>query len=203
MHLSVFSVEPGNGGTISIPVSYIHSMTYQSLVERVLSFSPTPSTVHIKEKKDEWSIKAVQNTHIPVATGPRGGRGNVRRYQTARCGLATQRIRRGGQGMVAIFMDTKNRPIGWQIISIGTLNSTLVEPRELFKTALLANANGIIISHNHPSGDLTPSRDDDELMCRIARAGQLLSVKLLDHVILGLDGGYYSYMDHHPEFIRV
>ena len=104
--------------------------------------------------------------------------------------------------MVVVFLDTKNRPIGRQIVSIGTLNATLVEPREVFKGALLANANSVILGHNHPSGCLTPSADDNTVTQRIARAGALLNIRLLDHVILAPDGGFHSYKDSQPEFLQ-
>jgi len=103
--------------------------------------------------------------------------------------------------MVVIFLDTKNRPIGRQVVSIGTLNATLVEPREVFKGALLANANSVILAHNHPSGCLTPSADDDAVTQRIARAGALLNIRLLDHIILAPDGGFHSYKDSQPEYL--
>ncbi len=103
--------------------------------------------------------------------------------------------------MVVIFLDTKNRPIGRQVVSIGTLNATLVHPREVFKTAVLSNANAVILSHNHPSGSLTPSRDEDEVTRKIARAGVLLDIRLLDHVIVAPDGGYYSYKDNRPDLL--
>ena len=105
--------------------------------------------------------------------------------------------------MVVIFLDTKNRPIGRQIVSIGTLNATLVDARGVFRTALLNGAtNSITIAHNHPSGDLTPSRDDDDITRRIARAGRLLGVTLLDHLILAPDGRYFSYKDQRPELLN-
>jgi DNA repair protein RadC len=106
--------------------------------------------------------------------------------------------------MVVIFLDTKNRPIGRQVISIGTLNASLVHPREVFKAALLAGAgaNGVILAHNHPAGDLRPSPEDDEVTRRIARAGALLGIPLLDHVILAPDGRYYSYKDNRPEYLQ-
>ncbi|MDQ1257333.1 MAG: repair protein RadC [Candidatus Hydrogenedentes bacterium] len=97
--------------------------------------------------------------------------------------------------VVCIHLDTKNRPIGRQVVSVGTLNASLVHPREVFKAALLANANAIAMVHNHPSGDLSPSRDDDDLTRNIARAGALLGIKLLDHVILAPDGSHFSYRD--------
>jgi len=105
--------------------------------------------------------------------------------------------------MVVIFLDTKNRPLGRQVVSIGTLNATLVHPREIFKAALIvgAGANSVICLHNHPSGVLTPSREDDEITQRIARAGAILNIPLIDHVILAPDGGFYSYKDSRPEFL--
>ncbi len=104
--------------------------------------------------------------------------------------------------MVVVFLDTKNRPIGRQVVSIGTLNATLVHPREIFKAALIAGgsgANSVILGHNHPSGDVTPSREDDEVTRKIARAGVLLCIPLVDHVILAPDGGFYSYKNDRPD----
>jgi len=104
--------------------------------------------------------------------------------------------------MVCVFLDTKNRAVARQVISIGTLNASLVHPREVFKAALLSNANSIILTHNHPSSEINPSTDDDEVTRRIARAGGLLNVPLLDHVILSPDGGFYSYRDHRPDCLQ-
>ena len=106
--------------------------------------------------------------------------------------------------MVCIHLDTKNRPISRQVISIGTLNASLVHPREVFKAALLAGAgaNGVIVAHNHPAGDLSPSPEDDEVTRRIARAGALLGIPLLDHVILAPDGSFYSYSSNQPECLQ-
>lgn len=105
--------------------------------------------------------------------------------------------------MVVIFLDTKNRPIGRQIVSIGTLNATLVDARGVFRTALLNGAtNTITLAHNHPSGDVSPSHDDDAVTRNIARAGHLLGVKLLDHLILAPDGRYFSYKDQRPELLN-
>ncbi len=105
--------------------------------------------------------------------------------------------------MVVIFLDTKNRPIGRQVVSIGTLNATLVDARGVFRAALLnGTTSSIVIAHNHPSGSLDPSRDDDDVTRRIARAGNLLGVKLLDHIILAPDGRHFSYKDQRPEFLE-
>lgn len=103
--------------------------------------------------------------------------------------------------MVVIFLDTKNQPIGRQVVSIGTLNATLVEPREVFKAAFLSNAHACILTHNHPSGSLAPSHEDDEVTRKIGRAGALLNLRLLDHLILAPDGRFFSYKEQRPELI--
>lgn len=104
--------------------------------------------------------------------------------------------------MVALFLDTKNRPIGRHLISMGTVDSAPAQPRDVYRAALVAGAvNGIILVHNHPSGDVTPSRSDDEVTRLIARAGTLLGIRLLDHVVLGPDGGHFSYRDRRPEWM--
>ncbi len=105
--------------------------------------------------------------------------------------------------MVALFLDTKNRPIGRHLVSVGTVDSTPVQPRDVFRAALVGGAvNGIILAHNHPSGDVTPSRCDDEVTRLIARAGTLLGVRLLDHVVLAPDGSHFSYRDRRPDCLE-
>ena len=87
--------------------------------------------------------------------------------------------------MYMICMNTKNRVIGVFEISHGTVNASLVTPREVFQKALLANAVGIILMHNHPSGDCTPSRQDIEITNRLSEAGKLIGIDVLDHIIVG------------------
>ena len=93
-----------------------------------------------------------------------------------------------------ICLTTKHRVIAYHEVSRGTLDATLVHPREVFKAALLANAAAIIVSHNHPSGDPTPSADDVDLTRRLAAAGDLLGISLLDHIVIG-DGRYFSFKE--------
>ena len=93
--------------------------------------------------------------------------------------------------VVAICLDVKNQPTAISTISMGTLNSSLVHPREVFKTAILSNAAGFILDHNHPSGDLTPSKDDLNVTKRLKEAGDLMGIDLLDHIIVG-DGKRYT-----------
>jgi len=94
--------------------------------------------------------------------------------------------------LIAVFLDSKNKIIGDKVISIGTLNSSLVHPREVFKEAIKNSANAIILVHNHPSGDCGPSSEDIEITNRVKEAGEMVGIKLLDHVIVGKDK-HYSY----------
>lgn len=87
--------------------------------------------------------------------------------------------------MYMICMNTKNRIIGVFEISHGNVNSSIVGVREIFQKALLANAVSIILMHNHPSGDPTPSREDINVTRRIVDAGKILGVEVLDHIIVG------------------
>jgi DNA repair protein RadC len=88
-------------------------------------------------------------------------------------------------------LDTKNRLIVSEDISVGSLSASLVHPRELYKSAIRQSAAGVVVVHNHPSGDVTPSLADIELTRRLAKAGDVLGIDLLDHVIVG-DGRWAS-----------
>jgi DNA repair protein RadC len=90
---------------------------------------------------------------------------------------------------VVLCLNTKNKITGIHTVSIGSLNSSLVHPREVFKVALLSNSASIIVGHNHPSGDTTPSQEDREVTQRLKKAGKLLGIEILDHLIIG-DGTY-------------
>lgn len=90
-----------------------------------------------------------------------------------------------------VSLSTKNHVLGISSISVGSLNSSLVHPRECFKEAIRRNSNAIILLHNHPSGDPTPSREDIDVTRRLADGGQILGIEVLDHVIIG-DNRYIS-----------
>lgn len=93
-----------------------------------------------------------------------------------------------------IYLDTKNKIINDENISIGSLNASIVHPREVFKNAVKKSANSIIIMHNHPSGDPAPSREDIDITRRIRKSGELLGITLLDHIIIG-DHRYISFKE--------
>ena len=82
-------------------------------------------------------------------------------------------------------LNTKNEPTNITVVSVGTLNKAIIHPREVFKTAILSNAASIMAFHNHPSGETTPSQQDIQLTNRLYEVGELLGIKLLDHLIIG------------------
>ncbi len=85
---------------------------------------------------------------------------------------------------IAFYLDTKNVEIARETISIGTLNASLVHPREVFEPAIRLSAASVIIAHNHPSGDVTPSHEDMQITKKLADAGNLLDIHILDHIIV-------------------
>jgi len=89
--------------------------------------------------------------------------------------------------MMLLCLDSRNRVISRNIITIGGLNSSIVHPREIFRTAIMNNANTIILVHNHPSGLSEPSPDDIEVTQMLVKASKIIGIDILDHVIVGHD----------------
>jgi DNA repair protein RadC len=102
------------------------------------------------------------------------------------CGLIGNADR---ECFVALLLDGKNRIVALHLVSQGSLNQSLVHPRETFKSAILSNSAAIILAHNHPTGDLTPSSEDIAITRRLKEAGELLGIKVLDHIIVDTDTG--------------
>lgn len=86
-------------------------------------------------------------------------------------------------------------PINMNIVSVGSLNEALINPREIFKSAILSNAHSMMLIHNHPSGNLAPSTSDIQTTARMQELGELMGISLVDHIITGRDGNYYSFRD--------
>jgi DNA repair protein RadC len=93
-----------------------------------------------------------------------------------------------------VLLDSKHRVLRTTVIATGTLNSTIVQPRDVFREAILGAAAAVVAFHNHPSGDPSPSADDVELTKRLAAAGLLMGIDLVDHVVLG-DARYCSFKE--------
>lgn len=96
---------------------------------------------------------------------------------------------------ILMCLDTKNKVTGLFKVSQGSLNASIVHPREVFKRALMQNSNAVILAHSHPSGDVTPSGEDISVTRRLQEAGDILGIKVLDHLIIGAGGRYKSFKE--------
>ncbi len=126
---------------------------------------------------------AALSRHIgPVFSGP----DEIASFYMERLRHETREI------LMLIMFDRKNMVLGEEVLSVGTSNSSLISPAEVFRTALQKRAEFIVLLHNHPSGDPRPSREDREVTQRIRQCGELLEIPLMDHIIIG-DNRYFSF----------
>lgn len=99
--------------------------------------------------------------------------------------------------LLVICLNVKNEINNISTVSVGSLNCSIVHPREVFKTAILSNSCSIILTHNHPGGSINPSNEDKNVTLRIKEAGKILGINLLDHIIIAFDNpNYYSFKEH-------
>lgn len=96
---------------------------------------------------------------------------------------------------MVVALDAKHSVIGINTVSIGSVTMSIVHPREVFKPLILMNTSAVLLAHNHPSGDPTPSQEDRALTRRLKEGGDLLGIAVLDHLVLG-ESRYYSFADH-------
>ncbi|WP_353654952.1 DNA repair protein RadC [Clostridium sp. CCUG 7971] len=94
-----------------------------------------------------------------------------------------------------VLLNTKNEIISDIDVSIGTLNSSLVHPREVFREAIKRSTNKIILMHNHPSGSVEPSKEDKNITSRLIKCGEIIGIEVIDHIIIG-DGLYFSFKEN-------
>ena len=99
-------------------------------------------------------------------------------------GLALEIKDYGKEHFLCLYLNARNQVIHKEIISIGSLSASIVHPREVFRVALEHNAAAIILAHNHPSGDVSPSRDDVDMTINLVEAGKMIGIEVLDHVVL-------------------
>lgn len=100
------------------------------------------------------------------------------------------------EAFIALYLNRNSRTIGFAVISIGGVSETVCDPKVVFQHALLCNASSIILIHNHPSGNLKPSNTDIELTKRLIKAGEFLSINILDHLIItSIKENYFSFAD--------
>ena len=134
----------------------------------------TPSIRRVRELVVSYKPLRVP---LPVTGTVSGPREAARLAAAVLAGTTVEQV-------LALHFDTKHKLIGIHIVSVGTLDASLVHPRDVYKAACLSNASGLILAHNHPSGDPTPSGEDRALSDRLRQAGELLGVTLLDFVIV-------------------
>lgn len=138
-------------------------------------------------------VAAVELGRRTLARGP-SARMRIGGPQEAAAFLMPRFGGRGVEQLGIVLLDTKHRVLRTAVLAIGTLNSSAVQPREVFREAAIGGAAAIVVFHNHPSGDPTPSPDDRELTRRLVAAGRLMGIDVIDHLVLG-DTRYWSFKE--------
>ena len=138
-----------------------------------------------------YDIRMVRDGRVPIMEAPVIIRTPADTLPVLEAELGS----RSAEVFLALAMNTKNHVIAILPVSQGSLNASIVHPRELFQRAILSNCASLILAHNHPSGDSSPSPEDIALTRRLVEAGQLLDIPILDHIILGY-GNFYSFKEH-------
>ena len=100
------------------------------------------------------------------------------------------------ENFIVLMLNVKNQLTGSNVVSQGSLTAATISPREVFKPAVIMNAAAIIIGHNHPSGDVTPSSEDKAVTDKLVMAGELLDIRVIDHVVVIETGEYYSFHEN-------
>ena len=112
--------------------------------------------------------------------------------------LMAEELRKYDRELLCVLnLRTNGQVINMNVVSMGTLCHSIVSPRELFKSSILSNAASIILMHNHPSGSCKPSKEDILITKRIATCGDMLGIEVLDHIIVGSRGRYYSFGENY------
>ena len=136
-----------------------------------------------------YRLQVVREPHSALYGAPRLSQsGEVCRF------LRAHFDGRPHEEFLVLFLDAKNTPVGYQVVSVGSLTLSIVHPREAFKAAVCMSAAAVIFLHNHPSGDPTPSLEDRTLTKRLVSAGELLGIRVLDHIVMG-EGRHVSFAD--------
>ena len=103
------------------------------------------------------------------------------------------------ENFYAVYLNTKTELISYKLLFKGTINTSVVHPREIFKHAFLESANSIIVIHNHPSNNTTPSKEDIELSNKLFEIGNIMAIPVIDHIIIGIDNYYSFYENMHKK----
>lgn len=147
------------------------------------SVSEDLAALHASDYRVEVYLRPPKSADRPKISGPASV---ARFFEPLR--------QRDREAFWAVYLDSRHRVSGVEEVSVGSVSRTFAHPREVYKGAILSNAVGLVVAHNHPSGDLAPSAEDRSLTKRLTRAGELLGIALLDHLIIGADG-YESFQE--------
>jgi DNA repair protein RadC len=134
---------------------------------------------------------------LKVVRERRQGYGRRRRIRDAREvyeAFRQEYAERDREVFTVVLLDGKNQVLGFNVVSVGSLTAALIHPREVFKPAILSNAAALILVHNHPSGDPEPSAEDRAITERLKQVGELVGIRILDHVIIA-DGTFRSFAE--------
>ena len=139
-----------------------------------------------------YAVREVTIRYKTMKKYPQGRRFSNSReiYQLFRSRMISERV----ESFESILLNSKNEVMAIDVVSRGSLSTSIVHPREVYSNAVRLQAAAIIFMHNHPSGDCAPSREDRDWTERLIKAGTLLGIRVLDHIVFGLDD-YYSFAD--------
>ena len=158
---------------------------------------PTVEAKRSRKKKVEIPYQTYLNLRLEVV------RENPVEYIQVRCAEDTanafheEALKYPNEVFKCIHLNGKNFILGVETISVGSISSTYIHPREVYKGACVNNARSVIFFHNHPSGDPTPSKDDIDITQRLKQCGLILGISVLDHMIFGDKDRYFSFVDQH------
>jgi len=157
-------------------------MTYEDLV-KISGIDSAKATTLLAAFELSKRAMEVDDSNLPVISTPKDVVAQL-----------TELRHNKKEHFVALYLNARNQLVHKETISMGTLNANLVHPREVFEPALKHSAAGIMVAHNHPSGDPKPSEDDLEITKRLVEAGKMMGVELLDHVIIAANN-HFSFKD--------
>ncbi|HUI29691.1 MAG TPA: DNA repair protein RadC [Candidatus Acidoferrales bacterium] len=136
-----------------------------------------------------YKVMLIREKNVPVQE-------KIIRKPEDAAGIATEYLKGADrEHLVGLYLSTANKLIAIHTISIGILNASLVHPREVFKMAIMVNADSVIVAHNHPSGNLEPSREDIDITKQLKDAGKILDIELRDHLVVSDGCGYMSFKE--------
>lgn len=183
-------------------VSVAHAV---DLANEYLDYLGPPATIETLDHGELTCFKGIGEVKAAaIVAGPELGRRSLKGvrhgerlassadvYNTFWPSMLNERV----EVFSCALVDAKLRLVKTEVISRGTLTASIVHPRESFRPAVRSAASGVIFAHNHPSGDPVPSDEDRRITGRLEEVGRILGIPMLDHVIIGVEGSYYSFAD--------